>query len=220
MNDNLIHFLLLCSFFLALFGAAELLYRFANVKAEYTRKFVHVGTGLLTMLFPILFTHYSWVICICCSFLVLLSMSLSFGFLPSINAVQRKTYGSLAYPVVVILAFVFYYFKTRNAAHDYFYFYIPILIMALADPMAALFGKRFPFGKYSVWKEQKTIVGSCAFFVVAWLVNFLLLPTDNFWFLVFIPLAATLAEAFTGKGLDNLTIPVAVISVLYFCPCV
>ncbi|MDR0802196.1 hypothetical protein [Fluviicola sp.] len=190
------------------------------MNAEYTRKFVHIGTGLLTMFFPVLFTHYTWVIVICGLFFILLSISLQFGFLPSINSVQRKSYGSLAYPAVVILTFVFYYFKTKNFSQNYFYFYIPILTMALADPVAALFGQRFPFGKFSIGKEQKTIVGSIAFFLVALAVNFLLLPTNNVLFLFLIPLAATFAEAFTNKGLDNLTIPVSIIFVLYFYPCV
>lgn len=218
MDTNFLNLILLSSCFLALFGTAELLYHFAKVNAEYTRKLTHIGSGLLTLLFPIMFTHYGWVIVISIEFFVLLLLSLKFNFLKSINAVSRKTYGSIVYPFVVILAFVFYYFKTTNATHDYFYFYLPMLIMTLADPAAALFGKRFPKGKFAVGSEYKTIVGSLAFFIVAFLINFLLLPNPNFLFLMLIPLVATLAEAFTGKGLDNLTIPIAVMSVLYFFP--
>ncbi len=218
MEANFLNLILLSSCFLALFGTAELLYHFAKVNAEYTRKLTHIGSGLLTLLFPIMFTHYGWVIVISIEFFVLLLLSLKFNFLKSINAVSRKTYGSIVYPFVVILAFVFYYFKTTNATHDYFYFYLPMLIMTLADPAAALFGKRFPKGKFAVGSEYKTIVGSLAFFIVAFLINFLLLPNPNFLFLMLIPLVATLAEAFTGKGLDNLTIPIAVMSVLYFFP--
>ncbi len=218
MNSNFINLLLLSGLFIALFAVAELLYRFAKVNAEYTRKIVHIGTGLLTMLFPLMFTGYIWVVGICASFFVLLSISLKFGYLPSINAIQRKSHGSLSYPVVVILAFIFYDFKTQN--HDYFYFYIPILTMAFADPAAALFGKRFPFGKYSIGKEQKTLAGSLAFFVMAFAVNFLLLPTHNLLFLILIPLVATFAEAITNKGLDNLTIPASVIIILDFYPAV
>jgi len=216
MDDNFINLLWLSGFFLTLFTAAELLYRFAKINVEYTRKLVHIGTGLLTMLFPIMFSHYIWVVGICASFFILLSFSLKFGFLPSINAIERESYGSLSYPIIVILAFVFYYFKKSGLSQDYFYFYIPVLTMALADPTAAFFGKKVPVGKYTIGKEQKTLAGSSAFFIVAGLVTFLLLPTNNLLFLLLIPFAATLAEAFSTKGMDNLTIPITIISILYF----
>lgn len=216
MGDNFINLLWLSGFFLTLFTVAELLYRFAKINVEYTRKFVHIGTGLLTMLFPLMFTHYAWVVGICVLFFIVLSFSLKFGFLPSINAIERESYGSLSYPIIVILAFVFYHFKKSDFAKDYFHFYIPVLTMALADPAAALFGKKIPLGKYTVGKEEKTLTGAFAFFIVAALVTFLLLPTNNLLFLILIPFTATLAEAFSTKGLDNLTIPITVISILYF----
>ena len=218
MNDNFIHLLWLSSFYLILFGTAELLYRVAKIHVEYTRKFVHIGTGLLTMLFPLMFTHYGWVIFICAAFFVVLSISLKFGFVPSINAIQRKSHGSLSYPVVVVIAFMFYYFKTKGVSHEYFYFYLPVLTMALADPLAAYFGSKFPRGKYSFGQEQKTLTGSLAFFIVALALSFFLIPNPNLFFLLVIPLVATVTEAITSKGLDNLTIPVSVIAVLYFYP--
>lgn len=216
MDSNFINLLWLSGFFLALFTVAELLYRFTKINVEYTRKLVHVGTGLLTMLFPLMFTHYVWVVGICIAFFIILSLSLKFGFLPSINAIERKSHGSLSYPIIVILAFIFYHFNKSDFSDDYFYFYIPVLTMALADPAAALLGKRVPFGKYTIGNEQKTLAGSFAFFVVAAAVTFVLLPTNNMLFLVLIPLVATFAEAFSTKGLDNLTIPIVIISILYF----
>ena len=216
MDSNFINLLWLSGFFLALFTVAELLYRFAKINVEYTRKLVHVGTGLLTMLFPLMFTHYVWVVGICIAFFIILLLSLKFRFLPSINAIERKSHGSLSYPIIVILAFIFYHFKKSDFSDDYFYFYIPVLTMALADPAAALFGKRIPSGKYSIGKEQKTLAGSFAFFVVAAAVTFVLLPTNNMLFLILIPLLAMFAEAFSTKGLDNLSIPIVIISILYF----
>lgn len=216
MDSNFINSLWLSGLFLGLFTAAELMYRFAKTNVEYTRKLVHVGTGLLTMLFPLMFTHYIWVVGICTAFFIILLLSLKFGFLPSINAIDRKSHGSLSYPIIVILAFIFYHFKKSEIADDYFYFFIPMLTMALADPAAALFGKSVPFGKYIIAKEQKTLAGSFAFFIVAAAVTFVLLPTSSLLFLIIIPLVATLAEAFSIKGLDNLTVPIVVISILYF----
>lgn len=219
MSNNLLNLFQLSGYFIVLFGVAEMLYRFAKVKTEYTRKLVHVGTGLLTMLFPIMFTHFVWVILICAVFFILLLLSLKYGFLPSINAIQRKSYGSLAYPVIVALTFVFYYFKSANShPPQYFYFYLPMLTMALADPAAALLGKRFPFGKFSIGKDTKTVVGSLAFFAVAGIVSIVILPSINWTLAFLIAIVSTSTEAITGKGLDNFTIPLAICALLYFYP--
>lgn len=214
MNENLTHLLLLSGLFLILFTTAELLFRTFKVNAEYTRKLVHVGTGLLTMLFPFMFTHYIWVIGICLLFFIILLISIKFNYLPSIHAIQRKSYGSLAYPVVVILSFMFYHLKTST--QEFFYFYIPVLVMALADPMAAFIGKLWPWGKYCIGKEQKTLSGSFAFFTISFIVNYLLLPPTQFWYFLLIPFAATITEALSTKGLDNITIPISVMTLLNF----
>jgi phytol kinase len=216
MSTNLFHLLLLSIFFLVLFGIAEFLYRILKVEAEYTRKLVHIGTGLLTMFFPLMFTHYFWVILICSSFIGILSLSLKFGFLPSINAIQRKSYGSISYPVIVILTFLFYYFKSPVGANQHYFFYLPILTMAFADPAAALFGRRFPYWKFSINNENKTPVGSVAFFIVATVVHLILLPHPNYFLLFLSVFLATLTEALSRKGLDNLLIPMSVMSVIYF----
>src|SRR4051794_39802502 len=98
----------LAAAFLLLFAAAEIIYRRGGVKAEYTRKMVHIGTGLLTLLFP-LYLNEAWqVILLCSSFLLILILSLKFNWLPSINKVGRKTAGSWLYPIVVVFTFLFY----------------------------------------------------------------------------------------------------------------
>lgn len=98
-------------------------------------------------------------------------------------------------------------------------FYLPMLTLALADPVAALVGKQYPLGKYYVGKSFKTFSGSLAFFFVCLsvtLVSFYLHEPLDFsgglvmgWS-VALAAVATLAEAVGLKGRDNFTIPVSV----------
>ena len=83
--------------FAALFAGAELLYRVWRMNAETTRKVVHVGTGLLALLFPLALTSHWQVLALCGSFAVLLWISIRYKLLPSINGIRRKSYGSLGY---------------------------------------------------------------------------------------------------------------------------
>jgi len=219
MKNDWIHILWLSAAFLALFGTAEFLYHVLKVKAEISRKFVHLFTGVLTLLFPLFLQNHWSVLILCVSFAVILLLSLRFGFLPSINAIDRPSLGSLLYPLAVYLAFLFYVYNY----HQQVYFYLPILTLAVCDPMAALLGKRFPYGKFKVGCGHKTILGCTAFLLTSIVLTlFLLMNSESIAFnrenflltSVLVAISSTIAEAFSGKGWDNLTIPLTVMGVM------
>jgi len=222
MKTDMINVALLTAAFLSLFGVAEFLYYIGKVKVEYTRKLVHIGTGLLTMLFPVMLGNHWLVLFLCGSFALIILASLQYHFLQSVNGIDRKSHGSIAYPIAVYGCFwVYDYYKVHGlGAHQpSLYFYLPILILALCDPIAALMGKAFPVGRYSISKDTKTVMGSMAFFVTAALISGCLLfffasGAMKFPILIslsfVIALMATAAESLSGKGLDNLTIPATV----------
>ncbi len=215
---------ILTGYFLALFGFAEILYHYFKIQAEFTRKYVHIGTGLLTLLFPILFSSHWSVLIICAAFLLLLITSLKFKLLKSINAIGRFTLGSVMYPIVVYISFLDYSsHQTPLDTKPYIWFYLPIMIMATADPLAALIGKKWAVKTYKIGNETKSWLGSMVFFITAFVVAFvlfnLLLPQNNIGLiviasLVIISLVTTLTEAFSKNGLDNFTIPIAALIVM------
>jgi phytol kinase len=208
--------LLLAICFLLLFSLGEYLYHRKKVKAEITRKIIHIGTGLLTLLFPLLLHNHWQVLLLCGSFLILLLASLQFKLLPSINGIDRISHGSVLYPVAVYGTYLAY-----NQAHNgLIVFYLPILILAICDPLAALVGKRYPWGKYQLGGSKKTLAGSAAFFVATCAVtyacfgliqvNFMktesILPT-----ILLIATTTTAVEAISAYGFDNVSIPATVI---------
>ena len=219
MIAQLLPMLWLSGAFLLLFIVAEVLYRKAHVQAEHTRKLVHAGTGLLTLLFPLVLDEVWQVVAMCGSFLLLLVASMRLGWLPSINAVERKTAGSWLFPVVVVLCFVFYRQVCNGPGALYqplFYFYTPLLLLALCDPVAALVG-RWWSRRHPQAAPGKTWAGSGAFFALAMLI---VLVSGQAFALRQIPaisavavavataFATTAAERWSGGGWDNFTIPV------------
>ena len=216
MSANILNTIYLALAFLALFASAEYLYHKLKVKAEITRKYVHLSTGLLTMLFPPLLENHWLVLLLCSSFLVILLFSTQFKLLPSINAVDRDTKGSILFPIIVYGCFLLY-----THYQQYIYYYLPILILAICDPIAALVGKRGPIGKYITFGHQKTLSGSLAFFVSALCTCFFLtmavdkIPfTEALIISVFVSLSTVVAEAISHKGYDNLTIPAGAVFTL------
>ena len=107
--------------------------------------------------------------------------------------------------------------------HVIFYF-LPICILAICDSCAAFAGKKWPYGRYSENIHSKTVVGSGTFFSVAFLVSIsLFLSLTNMEIIaamavsIMISMVSTVIEAISYKGMDNLTIPVAVGLILLLC---
>jgi phytol kinase len=215
MNRDIINTALLSGAFLLLFGTAEILYHYFKVKVEITRKIVHFGTGLLTLLFPLLLDNHWWVLLLCSSFAVILIISIKYNFLRSVNAIDRESVGSIAYPVSVYGCYLaFNYFD-----HQYVYFYLPILILAICDPVAALCGKRWPRGKFKIGSSNKTLMGSGMFFLSAFVLIIVLSIMEHTMTRIvmrgiIIALFSTVSEAISGRGYDNITIPVSVLGSL------
>lgn len=224
MNANLLNTIILAGIFLSMFATAEILYHKYKVAAEYTRKYTHLATGLLTLLFPNMIENHWLVLLLCGSFFIILITSMKFNWLPSINAVDRKTKGSLLYPIVVYGLFLVYDHYDKESV----YYYLPILILAICDPIAGLTGKKWPIGEYKLFGKKKTYLGSSAFFISAVITCSLLLiliaeapPSEALFVSLAIAIITTIAEAFSHGGYDNLSIPgtamiVLVLSKEYF----
>ncbi len=213
MSQSIINTILFAIAFLLLFGIAELLYHYLKVKVELTRKFVHFGTGLLTLMFPLLLDNHWMVLMLCISFLVILIGSLRYNLLKSINAIERKSVGSIAYPIAVYGCYLAYDFYDKTLL----FYYLPILILAISDPLAALVGKTWPWGVYKSGEDKKTLMGSMAFFVSAFFVSLACLyfmksiAINGIVLSVGVAFLSSLVEAFSKNGFDNFSIPASVL---------
>ncbi|MGJ1418585.1 phosphatidate cytidylyltransferase [Sphingobacterium spiritivorum] len=213
MDPGIVNALILSGLFLSLFAVAELLYHCGKVRVEFTRKIVHTGTGLLALLFPLMLDNHWWVLALCTTFTILLICSERFRLLRSIHAIDRRSVGSLAYPVAVYGCYLSYTILNNQLI----YYYLPILILALSDPLAALSGKRWPLGAYQIRGAHKTIVGSLFFFVSAYLIMLVSclifrypLQGQELLVLALLSVITALTEALSRDGYDNVTIPFTV----------
>lgn len=196
--------LLLAGMFTALFAAVELAYRI-GVPAEYTRKTAHTGAGLLALLFPVWLPDPAYVGLLSGGFALILVASKKLSFLPSIHAVPRKTQGAVLFPVAVLCCFCLSEF-----AGDRAFYYVPVLLLALCDPLACWAGKRWPLGRFHFGRIRKSLLGSTAFLALAIAIVWYFIPDFNRALLI--ALAATVSEALTGNGWDNFTIPLTTVA--------
>ncbi len=179
---------------------------------EIPRKILHVGMGLLVLSFPWLFNE-TWPVVVLGVIAVGAMLSIRWvsrlrhGVGGVLHDIDRESSGEIYFPIAV--ATVFWLASGRQVL-----FLIPVLMLALADAVAALIGLRYGTMRYTTGEAPKTVEGSVAFFTVAFLSVLvpLLLGTDVgrvevLLIAVIMGLLVMLLEAIAWHGLDNLFIP-------------
>ncbi|MEE4177780.1 MAG: hypothetical protein V2I46_09740 [Bacteroides sp.] len=198
----------------------ELTYRRLGIKGEITRKFAHFTATLSTITFPYLFDDHWYVLFMAVGFFIILFISRHGTQLKSIHDIDRKSVGSYMLPVAIYITFLIS-IKLDNQ----FLFILPMLILAICDPIAGILGLNLQqynskiqlFGR----KLKKTWLGSGSFFVSSFIISIIALyfnrmvfDVKTFWFALGIALVSTLTELFSWRGLDNLLIPISVLIML------
>jgi phytol kinase len=185
---------------------------------EMSRKSVHVVMGLVCLTFPWLFRE-TWPVWTLAGMAVLglgairLLPAFKSRFGHVLGGVERESWGELLFPLAV--AFVF-----ALSRGNMLLFCVPVLILSLADAMAALIGRRYGFARYETDDGWKSLEGSAAFFLVAFFTTEIALTlaadvgrTEGLLIATIMGLILMLMEAIAWRGLDNLFIPL----VSYVC---
>ncbi len=188
---------------------AEFLNRLITNDPELTRKVVHIGSGNVILLAWWLDITREVIVSASIIAAAIAIISYLIPILPSIESVGRKSFGTLFYAISMgVLAVCFWQDYPQYAV-------IGILVMAWGDGMAAIIGQRFGKHKYQVGQITKSWEGSLAMTGSALIVTcgVLLAVEGNSWQVwtisVVVALVATVMEAFSKLGIDNLTVPLA-----------
>lgn len=184
-----------------------------DLESETTRKGMHVLMGAVTLPFPWLFEN-AWPVILLGG--VATAAFVAVRVLPTLlekigsvlHGVDRSSYGELYYAAAVVLLFIL-------SGGDPILYGVPILLLGLADPVAALAGLHYGQVFYRTGEGVKTGEGSASFFLVAFFCVHLplLLATDtgrleSLLIAVIAGLLLMLLEAIAWRGLDNLFIPI------------
>lgn len=202
-----------------LMGVVKLAQLWCRLSAELSRKIVHVGMGLLTVSFPWLFDRVWPVVLLAAVAAVALLIvkcvqSLRAGIGSVLLGVERTSFGEVYFPIAVGSLYVLSFGRWEL-------FVIPMLVLSLADAVAALIGIHYGTLNYKTLDGRKSAEGSVAFFTVAFLSAHvpLLLGTqigraETLLIALILGLLVMLLEAVAWRGLDNLFIPLGAFAFL------
>lgn len=198
----------------------ELAYRRLDAKGEVTRKFAHFSSILATMPFPYIFPSHWYVLVLALIFTAVLYLTKNGKQLQSIHDIERKSVGSYMMPISIYFTFLI-----STLLDNKFVYILPMLILAISDPMAAILGMNIK--KYNGriklfgYKLNKTWIGSGAFLVssfvisvIAYYFHFGVFDLNAFWLSLAVCVTTTLIELTSWRGLDNLGIPISGVVIL------
>ena len=214
-NNEWITFSIFLTAIFLLIGIAEFIRSKLKWSPVTGRKIVHVLFGLTVSLCPFIFTSNIQPMTLAMIFIGVNAITLKSSALKGIHATEQTTYGTVYVPLAFLILTVFWWEKPIALV-------LSVLVMAIADTLASFVGKheKHPL-KFRLWNDEKSLQGSAAMFLSTTLIIYV--GTDFFaWFFgaafflplevligcaVFTGMAATIAEATSSKGSDNISVP-------------
>ena len=187
---------------------------------EASRKFIHIMLGNWWTIAMYFFSNVWAAIFVPITFVIINYLSYKNDLIKVMERDNQDGLGTVYYAIaLLILAIVsFGIFKEPSLG------LVPTLVMAYGDGLAAVIGKSIKSKRYKLGETKKSLAGSLTMFVISTLLigaymvfNF----ATTFWLGTHWPVVTCLAgfaitalEAVSGKGWDNITVPIATLVLL------
>ncbi len=214
--------LILCILYIfGLIGGAEWLRRWRGYKSSFTRKVIHIGVGMMSWALHLLFDTPWYFIATAAAFMIINLLDWRYGFFAAMASSDRSNLGTVYFPFAA--AIVAYLFWDQP----------PLMVAALmpltwGDGLAPVVGQAYGRHPYTVGNHQRTLEGSAGFFAACFLFTWLALwviggapditPAAAVFPALAITAVATLVEAVSIWGIDNLTVTAVAALILFSWP--
>lgn len=179
----------------------------------FSRKFLHIMVGNVIFILPFFTNQFVITFLAAAPFVVLTFLISPYSPVKINDKISSSGHGmGLVYYAIswTVLAF-FFYDQPWNIA-------VGIAAMSYGDGFAALIGERYGKHKFKISSDTKSLEGSLGMFLVLMVSLFIVLlyfnvTIPNLLVIPCVAITATIFEAITPKGLDNLSACFAAVGV-------
>jgi len=187
---------------------------------EASRKFIHIMLGNWWFIAMYFFTNVWAAIFVPITFVIINYLSYKKDLIKVMERDEQDGLGTVYYAVaLLVLAIIsFGIFKKPILG------LVPTLVMAYGDGFAAVIGKSIKSKRYKLGETKKSFAGSLTMFLIStlliggylWFAHSTVFWQTAHWSVVagLIGFAITALEAVSGKGWDNITVPLATLALL------
>jgi phytol kinase len=187
-------------------GVGEGLRRWLRLDTGFTRKFIHIAVGMYSLLTVHLFSERLWAVIPPLAFVLINWLDWKYGVVQAMTSSSRSNLGTVYFPIA--FAAIVWFLWDRPAL-----LVASLMPLTWGDALAAIVGERYGRHTYRVLGSTRSLEGSLTAFGVSALSTGLVLAGFGIPGAVgaalLTALGATLVEAVSPRGLDNLTIPAA-----------
>ena len=214
---DIIALIIVYVYFAVVFIVAE---KVLNTRPEVSRKFLHIMVGNMIFAMPCFSDPWVMVLFLTLPVTIVLFFLTEYSPIKIKNSVTESGHalGLFFYAAIwTVLIAVF--------TKQLWIVALAIVPMVYGDGFAALIGQKFGRIKYSIFGGVKSLEGSLTMFVVTTVMSVFVwmifasigypMPEFNIIYIILISSVATLCEALSYGGIDNLSVP-AITSFLYY----
>lgn len=202
--NNLVGVIVSAIYIVAVVVTSKFMSKFGE---EASRKFIHVLLSNVWIIYMLFIDSLVPACILPIAFVIINTLSYKFKLIKSMEREENDGFGTIYYAVSMLVVSIIAY-----VAGDPRIGATGILIMGYGDGFAAIIGKKIKSKKYKIEKTTKSIAGSLTMFIISLFISFIVLKMIGVKYLIFdsfgIAVVATILEAISIKGFDNITVPV------------
>ena len=202
---------LICIYIFSIFFLSWIFQKYKPNNNELKRKIIHIGIGPLIPIAKFLEIDQNSALFFTGIISLLVLINYIFKIIPTIEDVERKSYGTLFYCLSLFILISLFWDKDPYSLITGFF------IMTFGDGLAGLVGKTFNSRSWFFLKQKKSLIGTLTMFLTSLIiVSSLGYAKQNSLNLDYFTIAfiATLLEQISFLGIDNFIVPI--ISALSF----
>lgn len=191
---------------------------FEKFDKEASRKYIHILLSNWWLIAIAFFDNMFWAIIPPIAFVVINFISYKFDVIKVMerDGENKESLGTVYFAFSLIPLVVLSYGITNNPMIGMVGFFI----MTYGDGFAAIAGKTIKSKQYKIFGDTKSIAGSSVMFVMSLIITLGIFAYSNTELLfikaIVISFVATILEAISAKGTDNLTVPIVTSLITYF----
>ena len=216
MSQDIIGLIASFAYVFAAIGVAEGLRKRRSYSVDFTRKFIHIAVGMWAYGTVLLFESRTFAIIPPLAFVAINAFSYWQGTFKAMETGEQGQLGTVYFPIS--FAAIIWLLWDRP-----YLLVASLMSMTWGDALAAIVGRRIGKRIYKVAGSTRSLEGSGVMFLVSWIATLvpllLLAPTPVSLGSAVVTaavtaLGATVVEAASPWGIDNLTVPAVSVLIL------
>ena len=202
----MLNFVFILIYIFIIFFISIIYKRFNPNNKEALRKIIHIGIGPLIPLAKFLGIDQISALYFTGLVSLLTFINYQSKLFPTIEDVDRKSYGTLFYCLSLFILIYLYWNKDPTSLIAGFF------IMTFGDGFAGLIGKNFQSKSWFFLNQKKSFFGTITMFITSLIVIFGLSYFQKYSLsinMITIAFISTVIEQFSIFGIDNLIVPIS-----------